>query len=156
MRLNPERARLLRDKERGLSRSHPLAIQPGTRKHRDIRFDKIRPSQVEDAVELLSRLENMDAAPGTMNNSVSIWYEVSDYTLEGIENALISRGFHLENSLYCKLVRAVVYYCEATQLRNMKVPERLIKKSHEVYSQAWDHHAHGDHDDTPTDLREER
>lgn len=156
MGLNPEKARLLRDKERGLSRSHPLAIQPGTRKHRDIRFDKIRPSQVDDAVRLLARLENMDVAPGVIPNSISIWYEVSDYTLEGIENALIDRGFHLDNSLYCKLVRAVVYYCEATQLRNMKVPERLIKKSHEVYSQAWDHHPHGDHDDTPADLREER
>jgi hypothetical protein len=156
MRLNPERARLLRDKERGLTRSHPLAVQPGTCKHREIRFNKIRPNQADDAIKLLTRLEHMNVAPGATANSVSIWYEVTDYTLEGLESALIDRGFHLENTLYCKLMRAVVYYCEATQLRNMKVPERLLKKSHEVYSQAWDHHPHGDHDDTPLELREEK
>ena len=33
--------------------------------------------------------------------------------------------------------------------------ERLIKQSNEVYIQAWDHHVHGDHDDTPLELREQ-
>ena len=91
---------------------------------------------------------------GLLPNSLSVWYEISDYTLQGIETALVERGFHLENSLYCKLVRAVVYYCEETQLRNLTQPERLIKKSNEVYVQAWEHHPHGDHDDTPPDLRD--
>jgi hypothetical protein len=51
--------------------------------------------------------------------------------------------------MYSKLMRTVVYFCEETQMRNMRVPERLIKKSHEVYSKAWEHHPHGDHDETP-------
>jgi len=49
-----------------------------------------------------------------------------------------------------------VYFCEETQMRNMRVPERLIKKSHLVYSKAWEHHPHGDRDDTPAELRQDR
>ena len=70
--------------------------------------------------------------------------------------ALVRQGFHLDNSMYSKLMRTVVYFCEETQMRNMRVPERLIKKSHEVYSKAWEHHPHGDHDETPPELRQER
>jgi hypothetical protein len=53
-------------------------------------------------------------------------------------------------------MRMMIAYAEETQLRNMRMPERLIKKSHEVYSRAWDHHLHGDHDDTPPDMRQDR
>lgn len=151
--MDVERARLLRDKERGLHRPHPLAPQSGTRKHREIRFNKLRPWQVEQARALLERLDYLEVAPGTLVNSLSVWYEITDYTMEGLETALINQGFHLENTLYCKIIRALVYFSEDTQLRNMSQPERLIKKSHEVYSKAWEHHPHGDHDDTPPDLR---
>ncbi|MBL8491850.1 MAG: hypothetical protein JNM82_13805, partial [Rhodocyclaceae bacterium] len=105
---------------------------------------------------LLEGLDGIVIEPGNVPNGISVWYEISEYTMEGLEAALIDQGFHLENTLYCKMVRALVYYCEDTQLRNMRQPERLIKKSHEVYSKAWDHHPHGDHDDTPFELREEK
>ncbi len=81
-------------------------------------------------------------------------YSVLDYSLEALEDALREAGFALENSLYIKLVRALVYFSEETQRHNLLSPERLIKQSNEVYIQAWDHHAHGDHDDTPLELRE--
>jgi hypothetical protein len=154
--MDVERARRMRDKERGLHRSHPLVPQSGTRKHRELRFNKLRPWQVEQARTLLASLERLDVVPGLLPNSLSVWYDVSDYTMEGLENALIERGFHLENTLYCKMIRALVYFCEDTQLRNMHQPERLIKKSNEIYSKAWDHHPHGDHDDTPVELRQDR
>lgn len=154
--MDVERARRLRDKERGLQRSHALTPQAGTRKHRELRFDKLRPWQVEQAMTLLSGLERIEVAAGVQPNGVSIWYEITDYTMEGLENALIERGFHLENTLYCKMIRALVYFCEETQLRNMRQPERLLKKSNEIYSKAWDAHPHGDHDDTPVDLRQDR
>ena len=156
MRLNPERARLLRDKERGLHRPHPFAPQPGTRKHREIRFAKLPPDQVERAYTLLTRLQHLDVEHGPEPFILSIAYEIEDFTLEGLEGALRKEGFHLSNNLYSKLVRALVYYCEDTQLRNMHGPQRLIKKSHEVYCQAWEHHPHGDHDDTPPELRQDR
>ncbi len=156
MRLNPEQARQIRDKERGLSRPHPLLPQTGTRKHREIRFAKLPPGQVEHARELLERLDGLDVAAGTMPNSIAIWYEIEDHTLEQLEAALRDQGCHLECSLYAKLIRALVYYSEDTQLRNMHGPQRLLKKSHEVYSKAWEHHPHGDHDDTPPELRVDR
>jgi hypothetical protein len=152
--MNPERARLLRDQERGLHRPHPLAPQSGSRKHREIRFFKLKPNQVDDAIALLATLPGLEVAPGTQPNGISVWYEITDYCMECLETLLTDRGFHLETTLYYKLIRALVYFSEETQRRNLGQPERLIKKSHDVYSKAWDHHPHGDHDDTPPELRE--
>jgi hypothetical protein len=154
--MDVERARLMRDKERGLHRPHPLAPQTGTRKHREIRFNKLRAWQVDQARALLECLEGLEVRPGIAPNGISIWYEITDHTMEAIENALIAQGFHLDNTLYCKMIRALVYFCEETQLRNMRQPERLLKKSNEIYSRAWDNHPHGDHDDTPPELRLDR
>ncbi len=154
--MDVEHARLMRDKERGLHRPHPFAPQSGTRKHREIRFNKLRSWQVEQARVLLESWGNIEVAPGLLPNSLSVWYEVTDHTMESLEQALIAQGFHLENTLYCKMIRALVNFCEETQLRNMRQPERLIKKSNEIYSKAWEHHPHGDHDDTPPELRQDR
>jgi hypothetical protein len=156
MRLNPERARLIRDRERGLHRPHPLLPQTGTRKHRELRFATLPPRQVERAYMLLARIERLDLEPGMLPNSLSIWYEIEDHTMEALEAALRDAGFKFECSLYAKLIRALVYYSEDTQLRNMHGPQRLIKKSHEVYMKAWEHHPHGDHDETPPELRLDR
>jgi len=152
--MNPERARLLRDQERGLHRPHPLAPQVGTRKHREIRLCKLKHWQVPEAYALLSTLPGLEVAPGTLPNGIAVWYEVADHCMEALEKLLVDRGFHLENTLYCKLIRALVYFSEETQRRNLGQPERLIKKSHDVYSKAWEHHPHGDHDETPPELRE--
>lgn len=152
--MNPERARQLRDQERGIQRPHPLALQAGTRKHREIRFNKVKHWQIPEAFALLKSLPGLEVAPGTQPNGISVWYEITDHCMESLEQLLVDRGFHLDNSLYCKLIRALVYFSEETQRRNLGQPERLIKKSHEVYSQAWEHHPHGDHDDTPPELRE--
>jgi rubrerythrin len=152
--MTPEKARQLRD---GGSRRRPspFAPQPGTRKHRELHFDPAKPEQVEEARKLLSGLEGMDVETGLAPHSLSIWYEVSVYTLEGLEAALKRQGFQLDNGVMSKISRAVVYFCEETQLRNMRVPERLIKKSHDIYSKAWEHHSHGDHDETPPEMRKE-
>lgn len=152
--MNPERARLLRDQERGLHRPHPLAPQTGTRKHREIRFFKLKPDQVRDAMALLASLPALEVAPGTLPNSVSVWYEITDHCMASLEKLLVDRGFHLETTLYYKLIRALVYFSEETQRRNLSQPERLLKKSHDVYSKAWEHHPHGDRDETPPELRE--
>ena len=158
-RMNPEKARELRDEQRdGKVRKRPAAFvpQPGTRKHRELRFDPRYPEQVAEARKLLSDLEGMDIDTGLAPYSLAIWYEISTYSLEGLEAALVRQGFHLDDSLNSKLMRTVVYFCEETQMRNMRVPERLIKKSHEVYSKAWENHPHGDHDETPPELRQDR
>lgn len=153
--MTPERARLLRDHERGLHRPYALAPQAGTRKHREIRFCKLKQQQqVADALALFATLPHLEFVPGPLPNGISVWYEISQHSMEALEAMLVDRGFHLENTLYCKLIRALVYFTEETQRRNLRQPERLIKQSQEVYSQAWEHHPHGDRDDTPPELRE--
>ncbi|MBL8484524.1 MAG: hypothetical protein JNJ60_20180 [Rhodocyclaceae bacterium] len=128
--------------------------QPGVSKHRELRFNPTPPGQIERARRLLEMLEGFTVAAGANPHSLLIAYDVTHYTFQGVERALQDQGFHLDNSLYMKFLRALVYFCESTQLRNLRQPERLIKNSHQVYVQAWEQHRHGDHDDTPPELRE--
>ncbi len=155
-RMTVEKARHLRDAIRGRDHAHLEDPHPGELKQREIRFDHARPEQVEDARLLLSGLKGLDVDLGHHDYSLTVYYDIREYTLQGLETGLVRQGFHLDHSVVVQLSRAIVYFCEETQLRNMRQPERLIKKSNEIYSKAWDHHLHGDHDDTPADLREER
>lgn len=153
--MSPEKARQLRDGGSRL-RPSPFAPQPGTRKHREIRFDLLHQPDVDRARELLHGLEDLEIDSGLAPCSLSVWYDLRNYTLEGLETALRKQGLHLSDGIFCKLQHAVVYFAEETQLRNMRGPERLLKKSNAIYSKAWDRHPHGDHDETPPDLRQDR
>ena len=52
-------------------------------------------------------------------------------------------------------MRALFYYVEETQLHNLEAPERIRRKSQsEAYTNAWERHPHGDHDDTPPEWRD--
>lgn len=133
---------------------NPFARQPGTTKHRELRFSKFPPDQAVKAFALLSGMEGLDVEASTRQHTILVRYDVTDYTFQGLESALEDQGFHLDNTLYSKILRAIVYYCEDTQLCNLRSPERLLKNSNEVYVKAWDHHLHGDHDETPPELRE--
>lgn len=133
-----------------------IAPRPGTIKQREIRFTKLPAGQAEKAAELLAGLELLQVTVGPGSRAVTVRYDLVDYTCEGLENALRNLGYHLDNSVYWKIVRALVYFTEEVQLSNLKEPARLIKKSNEVYIQAYEHHPHGDHDDTPAELREDR
>ena len=123
-------------------------------KHREIRFKSLPPGQVERAWKALQLLKGLLLERTDDPLGIVVRYSVLDYSLEALEDALREAGFALENSLYIKLVRALVYFSEETQRHNLLSPARLIKQSNEVYIQAWDHHVHGDHDDTPLELRE--
>lgn len=128
---------------------------PGLHKSHDIRFSALPVGQAAQAVASLSRLEALKAVLLDAY-SLRVEYDILDHTLETLEQALIDQGFHLDNSLYSKLIRALVYYCEDIQLHNLLSPQRLIKKSNEAYVEAWTHHRHGDHDDTPEELRHDK
>lgn len=130
--------------------------QPGMHKQREIRFAALPAGQAERALELLRRLEFITAELIPGRNALKVEYEIFEHTLETLEDALRDQGFHLSNSLYSKLTRALAYYCEETQLHNLESPQRLIKKSNEAYVQAWAQHQHGDHDDTPMELRHDK
>lgn len=137
----------------GRHHDHPV-VGAGLHKERDIRFAAFPPDQVPRALQALRMLKGLVAMQGERPRTLVVRYSVLDYSLEMLEDALRQAGYHLDSSLYSKLVRALVYFCEETQRHNLESPERLIKKSNEVYINVYDQHPHGDHDDTPVELRE--
>jgi len=137
----------------GRNHNHPV-VGAGLIKERQIRFASFPPGQTAQALQSLRMLKGLVVSEGGRDRSLTVRYSVLDYSLEGLEDALREAGFHLDNSLYFKLVRALVYFCEETQRHNLESPERLIKQSNEVYIKVYDQHPHGDHDDTPLELRE--
>lgn len=140
----------------GKSARAGLMCQTGSRKEREIRFAKLPPDQPARALAFLGGLQNLELAPIPDRFALRVAYVLAEYSLEELENALRNAGFHLSNSLYSKFSRALAYYCEETQLHTMESPQRLIKKSNEAYVQAWNHHPHGDKDDTPMELRHDK
>jgi len=128
---------------------------PPIHKERSILFSKFPPGQVPEAADFLGKLNLVGVLPDTERRAVEVVYDLHDHSLEELESALDDKGFHLDNTLLSKLMRALIYYVEETQLHNLGAPERLLKKSqHEAYTHAWERHPHGDHDDTPPEWRE--
>lgn len=154
--MTPAKARELRDAGGHRPRSSMVVPQPCTRKHRVLRFDAKYPGDAAAAQALLAGLPAMMVEAGHVSGTLSLWYELSEYTYDGIASALVKQGFHLDNGWYARFMRTVIAFAEETQLRNIYGPQRLIKKSQDIYSKAWDHHLHGDHDDTPPDLRQDK
>lgn len=125
-------------------------------KQRDVVFAALPPDQVPQALQLLTGLEGLTALPSTTyRRGVAVRYSVLDFTLEGIESALVDQGFHLDNSLVHKLRRALVHYCERVQRENLRAPVRDTK-AREIFINAYEQHAHGDHDETPEEWRSYR
>ncbi len=125
------------------------------RKERSIQFAEIPPGQLPEAVDFLGGLERLEISPRSEDLTIDVAYDLHDHSLEELESALEDKGFHLDCSLLNKLIRALIYYVEETEIHNLDAPTRLLKKSqNEAYTQAWERHPHGDHDDTPPEWRE--
>ncbi|MDX5446268.1 MAG: hypothetical protein LPJ87_09460 [Zoogloeaceae bacterium] len=137
----------------GRNHEHP-SPGAGLVKERELRFAQSPAGQVARARSALEVLKGVSVSDGATPHALCVRYSILDYSLELLEDALRDAGYHLDNGLYAKLVRAIVYFCEETQRHNLLSPERLIKKSNEVYIKVYDQHPHGDHDDTPVELRE--
>jgi len=137
----------------GRNHQHEDVLDDALRKQ-EIKFASIPTGQAEVAKLMLRAMAGLGVASGKSSESLLISYDLAHYTLRAIDSYLEAQGFILDTSLYSKLKRALVYFCEDTQCRNAKAPQRLIKQSNQVYVKAYDHHPHGDHDDTPIELRE--
>ncbi|MBS1158296.1 MAG: hypothetical protein H6R15_715 [Proteobacteria bacterium] len=125
------------------------------KKHRNILFAKFPPGQVPEAADDLKRIDEVEVAPKTEKREVEVTYELLQHTLLELEEHLEDKGYHLDNTLMSKLTRALIHYVEDTQLHNLAAPEKRLKRSaDEAYVQAWEHHPHGDYDETPAEWRE--
>lgn len=121
-------------------------------KTREIVFSALPAHQAETALALLDGMQDIRVEPGHRPNSIVVHYDVCNYTLEKLEAALRAQGFHLDNALLQKLRRALAYFCERNQRDNLSVPPSQ-QKSAKPFVEAFQHHPHGDQDDTPEEWR---
>jgi hypothetical protein len=128
--------------------------QGNMRKQRDIVFSRFPPGQEPEAADLLKRHDNLSADTKLEKRAVEVRYDLRDHTFQELEHQLVDNGYHLDNTLMSKLMRALVYYVEDTQLHNLGANPRPIKQTSTAYLHAWEKHPHGDHDDTPPEWRE--
>lgn len=130
---------------------NPFELQ----KQRVLFFSRDQASRFDQAYLLLSGLENFHVERGPQSNSLLIRYSIQHYSLEALEKALVREGFRLEYSLLGKIKKQLIHYCEDVQYHNLKTPEpRTKNNSQEIFIRAYEHHPHGNHDDTPKELRE--
>lgn len=122
-------------------------------KDREIVFHVLPEGQAERALALLEGMDGLTALAGREANYLLVRYNVCEYTLEGLELALSNQGFHLDNSLLCKLKRALAYFCESVQRRNIAANEPDIK-SQQAFVKVYERHLHGDRDETPEEWRD--
>jgi hypothetical protein len=122
-------------------------------KDREIVFHALPEGQVESALTLLQGMDGLSSQAGAEANQLLVRYNVCEYTLEGLELALSNQGFHLDNSLLCKLKRALAYFCESVQRRNIAANEPDIK-SQQAFVKVYERHLHGDRDETPEEWRD--
>ena len=117
-------------------------------KIRQLSFAQLPAGQAKAALLLLHDLPHLQVLSTIGNSGLLIRYALPYYTLEKIEFALVDQGFHLDQSLFNKLRRALIHYLENLQCQNMTQPEAR-ERSQRIFAQVYEHHAHGDHDDTP-------
>jgi len=126
-----------------------------TERTRQLSFTRLPAGQAKEAFILLQDLPHLTVLSTVGDTGLLIRYELPFYTLEKIEYALIDQGFHLDNALFTKLKRNLIHYCENVQCQNLTQPEQR-ERSQRIFAQVYEHHAHGDHDATPPELREYR
>jgi len=119
-------------------------------KTRELAFNLTPPGQAGRALSLLDGLDGMRVRQ-TNERTLEVRYNLCEYTLEGIESALIAQGFHFDGSLLCRLKRALAYYSEGVQRRNVAANPPDIKS--QAYIQTYEQHLHGDRDETPEEWR---
>jgi hypothetical protein len=123
----------------------------------DLYFAEEPAGQIARAYALLVGLEALSVEKCAEPNCLRISYNLRDYSLEGLEGALKKAGFCFKENLLNKLSKQLIYYCEEVQYHNLNTPEHLTKSNTPVvFAKLYENHPHGDHDDTPKELRENK
>jgi len=123
--------------------------------YHDLFFAAEPAGQLERAYALLLGLKNLQVEKGPEPDSLRISYSLRDYSLERLEAALKEAGFSFRENLLDKLGKKFIFYSEEVQYHNLNTPEHLTKSNTPViFAKLYENHPHGDHDDTPKELRE--
>jgi len=144
------------EEPQGKTQGHPARTQERLESH-NLFFAAEPAGQIELAYTLLSGLESLRVEKNATTNSLRVSYSLRDYSLEGLEAALKKAGFDFKENLLNKLSKKLIYYCEEVQYHNLNTPEHLTKSNTTViFAKLYENHQHGDHDDTPKELRENK
>lgn len=124
-------------------------------KHRDILFSPLHdqdkpPSQL--ATLLLADAPGIVSVFPTSDTQLHISYDLRIVSLDIIESSLTEVGFHLDNSLFCKIRRALCHFTEETQCLNMGYrPDS--KTTRDIYICRYLRLPHGCRDERPNHWR---
>ncbi|MCB5197078.1 hypothetical protein [Deefgea salmonis] len=118
----------------------------------DIVFNPSAIEQASAAAHFLAQLKGIQAQAFPAEHKITIRYSLRDYALLDIEQQLQHAGFELDTHFWQKVKRELVHYSETVQRDNLAMPEHNLK-SPQIYIHVWEKHPHGDHDDTPEELR---
>jgi hypothetical protein len=143
--------------------SHRTGLSMGdatasTEKQREIRFCRLHPDPdpAAGACLLLIDLDAIVAVEKVSDCVVSIAYDLTDISLYEIEETLIELGFHLDNSLTCKLRRALFRYTEENERANLEASpwEQVPNDARDVFVSRYQRLRHGCRDNRPRHWRE--
>jgi len=120
-------------------------------KQREIAFCPLHPddNQAESASLLLVDINGVHEVRPLNHHLLHVTYNIRHITLKTIEEALSELGFHLDNSLFAKLKRALFYYSEDTQLANLGYDHAESKSTTEIFISRYDQLTHGCRDKRP-------
>ncbi|WP_455204188.1 hypothetical protein [Kaarinaea lacus] len=124
-------------------------------KQREIAFCPLHPDhqQAESASLLLVDIHGIHQVRPLSKHILHVQYNLEHICLQFIEQALREVGFHLDNSLFAKLKRAVFYYSEETQLANLGYDHPNSKSTTEIFINRYDQLKHGCRDTRPSHYR---
>ncbi|MGD8569175.1 MAG: hypothetical protein PVJ39_13890 [Gammaproteobacteria bacterium] len=124
-------------------------------KQREILF--MSPQQEHDpasaAALLLNGINGIRQVLRLSDNAIQVRYDIRHITLNTIEDALQEVGFHLDNSVFSKLKRALFYYAEDTQLANLGYDHAESKSTLEIFISRYSQRTHGCRDERPAYFR---
>ena len=128
----------------------------GLLKRRELRFRNLDPhaNDATEAMQLLLEVQGVEYAMATTQDCMQIHYDLRHINLQLIEGALIEVGFHLDNSLLCKMKRALFYYLEETQLMNLGHDQNQSNSTIDIFINCYNQRQHGCRDERPTHLRQ--
>lgn len=124
-------------------------------KHREISFCQLHPDphQAQTVMLLLSDIDGILEVRLIDDGRLQISYDLSRLTRRILEEALIELGFHLDNSLLNKLLRALHYYTEDAQCANLGVHTGLKHHTLDVFIHRYQLLPHGCRDNRPDHWR---
>ncbi|HCK80024.1 MAG TPA: hypothetical protein PK880_04265 [Candidatus Competibacter sp.] len=125
-------------------------------KHRLIQFCRFHPDpdQAGSAARWLRGVAGIQTVQVVSPYALAVVYDLRCVALEGVERALAELGYHLDNSLLCKLKRALFYYTEETQRENLAIAQEGELVQRDVFVNRYRRATHGCRDPQPEYWRE--